>query len=101
MGKHEIPEHVLYALLSVASDYMEEDEFYKLIDTDWESKAAAGPAWKAINLWLQSIAASSFPGPQETMNSIDDVLAKYQLEFDGCSIQRISRRGPKPEPSRH
>lgn len=101
MGKLKIPEHVLNALLTVASDYMTEDEFHRLLDTDWESMADAGPAWKSINHCLEGIALSSYPGPKETMISVDVVLARYQLKFDGKKIKRINHRGSKPEPSRH
>lgn len=83
---HNIPTHVIEALLTVAYDYMQEDDFNKLLDTDWTSPEIATGAWQAINSCLQTISKSQFPGPKETIMQIQQVLSCYKLIFDGEKI---------------
>ncbi|NRA46001.1 MAG: hypothetical protein HRU09_13700 [Oligoflexales bacterium] len=48
----------------------------------------AGPAWKQINLCLQKVSRSPFPGPKEAIDSIQLVLGQYNLKFDGVMIRK-------------
>ena len=93
MEDFHVPEHVLDALLCVASDYMTKEDFHKLLDTDWTKKETAEPAWKAILECLQNIASSPFPGPKETTEIVQLVLAKYHLRFDGRDIVKLDNQG--------
>ncbi|NRA69103.1 MAG: hypothetical protein HRU19_31820 [Pseudobacteriovorax sp.] len=90
MSGLNIPEPLLDALLEVANDFMEEKEFDSILGTDWTSREKAGPAWKQINLCLQKVSKSPFPGPKDAMFSLQKTLSQYQLKFDGERISRVS-----------
>ena len=89
MGELKIPGPLLDALLNIANDYMQEEEFQDILKTDWSDREKAGPAWRKLNLCLQKVSKSPFPGPRETMDKLQSMLAPYQLKFDGV---RISKR---------
>ena len=90
MSDLNIPEPLLDALLSLSHDYMNEQEFDEVVNTDWTDRIKAGPAWRKINLCLQKVAKSPFPGPREAIDQIQLVLAQYQLKFDGKMICKPS-----------
>ena len=90
MSGLNIPEPLLDALLEVANDFMEEKEFDSILGTDWTSREKAGPAWKQINLCLQKVSKSPFPGPKDAMFRLQKTLSQYQLNFDGERISRVS-----------
>lgn len=92
MSDLNVPEPLLDALLCVANEYMSETEFDMVINTDWSNRQKAGPAWKQINLCLQKVYNSPFPGPREMMANLEIVLAQYQLKFDGTLIIRNDSR---------
>ena len=86
MSKLNIPEPLLDALLSIAHDYMNESDFDELVSTDWTIRESAKPSWKQINLCLQKVSKSPFPGPREAVDNLQLVLAQYNLKFDGERI---------------
>ena len=75
MSELKIPEPLLDALLTIAHDYMSEQDFDDVVSTDWSDRETAKPAWKQINLCLQSVSKSPFPGPREAIDSLQLVLA--------------------------
>ena len=95
MGELKIPELLIDALVSIAYDYMHENDFKYVRHTDWTDRRLARPAWAKINLCLQKIYGSPFPGPREAAANLEIVLAQYQLTFDGTRIVRISSRESK------
>ena len=90
LGGLKIPKHVFDALMSIAYDYMQEKDFNKLMDTDWNSPVEAESAWSEVKSCLQQIAKSTFPGPKETLDDLQEVLKSYHLTFDGAIIKQMS-----------
>lgn len=90
MNSLNIPEPILDALLEIANDFMDEKEFDLIVSTDWTNREKAGPAWKQINLSLQKVSNSPFPGPKDAMFSLQKTLSQYQLKFDGVRIARVA-----------
>ncbi|MFK7826783.1 MAG: hypothetical protein AB8G05_21755 [Oligoflexales bacterium] len=82
----KIPAPLLEALLSIANDYMNEKEFDEVLSTEWSNREKAGPAWRKLNLCLQKVSKSPFPGPREAIDNLQLILAQYQLKFDGVKI---------------
>ena len=85
-----IPVPVLEAMLQIAWEFMDPDEYRENIGgTNWLNPAEAGPAWQEVKSCFERVASKShLPRPKQAVKDIMPILTAHNLTLTGNQIIR-------------
>ena len=85
-----VPEPVLEALLTIAWEFLDRDEFrINVGGTNWMSPVEAGPAWQVVKSCFEKVSSNvHLPRPKTAVEKIIPILEANGLFLNGSQITR-------------